>query len=147
MRKLVILTLVAACELKPPPDQQEPARAPVETAKPVEAPPPGPPAAAAGSAAPRAAISPECLQVGAKIAQVFIDSATDEAQRITYERERANMTRKTGEACTSQGWSEEARTCYLGTKSPAEIKACELKFTPPPAQPPAPSANQPGTVR
>lgn len=137
MRKLMAVLLVAACELKPPPEQEAaPPPPPAEAPTPAEAPPDG-----AGSAAPRANISPECLQVGTKIAQVFIDSATDPAQRINYERERANMTRKTGEACTQQGWSEEARTCYLQTKTPAEIKECEMKYTPPrvPRPPPAPA--------
>lgn len=146
MRKLIALVVLAACELKPAPKEQPapPQPVPAEAAKPVRPPPPvvdPGPAGAAGSAAPRVEISPACLQVGAKVAQVFIDSAKDPAQKTVYEQERANMTRKTGEACTTQGWSEAARKCYLATKTPAAIKACERKFTPPPAaKPPAPSA-------
>src|SRR5687767_10745285 len=132
MRKLVCLILLAACELQPAPKKQPapPPPPPVEAQKPVEA----PQIPAAGSGA-KIEITAQCLEVAAKVAQVFIDSATDPAQKSIYEQERANMTRKTGEACTTQGWSEDARKCYLASKDPAGIKACEKQF-PAPAPPP-----------
>jgi hypothetical protein len=147
--RALCLVLLAACELQPPPKQQAAPPAPVpaqQPAPPPAAPPPviegsaagaGSAGAGSGSAAPKIEISAPCLEVGAKIAQVFIDSATDTAHRTVLEQERANMTRKTGEACTTQSWSDQARACYLGTKTPADIKACETKFTPPPGAPPA----------
>jgi hypothetical protein len=139
MRKLLCLFLLAACELQPAP-KKEPAPPP-----PAEPPPP-PPAArpaepTAGSAAdtpPRIAITDDCLQVAVHVAQVIVSNATDAAQKSVYEQERPNMVRKTGEACTTQAWSDAARKCYLGTKAPADITKCEQKFSPPPAPPSAP---------
>lgn len=147
MRKLLCLVLLAACELQPAPKKQPPAAATPAPA-PAPAKPSAPPApalpgarttadgagavAGAGPAAAKPDISEPCMAVATKVAQVFIDSAKDPAQKNVYEQSRAIMTRKTGQACTAQGWSEEARTCYLAAKSPADIKACELEFSPPP---------------
>jgi hypothetical protein len=79
------------------------------------------------------------MEVAVKVAQVFIDSAKDPAQKTVLEQERANMTRRTGEACTAQAWSDDARACFLKSKSPAELSACEKQFMPPPPKkPPAP---------
>jgi hypothetical protein len=141
MRKLVglvaglVVVLLAACELQPAPKKQPappPAAAPTETApKPVEPPPSGAgpgSATGSGSAAAKLEITAPCMEVATKVAQVFVDSATEPGQKSVYEQERANMTRKTGEACTAQAWSEEARACYLATSTPAQIKACEQKF-------------------
>lgn len=132
MKKPVALVLFAACELQPAPKHQP---APVPAAvTPADAPAPVPPpvdAAPPDAGPPKVEISAPCLEVGAKIAQVFIDSAKDPVQRTALEQMRADMTRKTGEACTTQTWSAEARKCYLATKTPAQIKACETKFTPP----------------
>lgn len=145
MRKLVCLVLfAAACDLQPAPKQERPSPSsapPSEAARPV-APPPAPapaPAATAdtGAAAP-VVITPACMDVATKIVQVFIDNAEDTAQKSSFEQVRSTMVRKTGEACTQQGWSAEARSCYTAAKTPAAIKACERKLTPPPsAQPPA----------
>ena len=138
--RLLALCLLAACELQPAPKKQPepapPAPPPQEVAKPVEPPPAVAVVGDAGVDAAKIEISGPCLEVAAKVAQVFIDSAQDPAQKSIYEQERANMTRKTGEACTQQGWSAEALKCYLATKTPAEIKACELKF---PGRPPRPA--------
>jgi hypothetical protein len=156
--RALCLVLLAACELQPPPPKQQAApqqqaaptpQAPAQQpAQPAE--PPAPEAGSAagsaagsGSAAPKIEISEPCLAVGAKVVSVFIDSVADPAQKSVLEQSRATMTRKVGEACTTQGWSEEAQKCYLGTKTPAEIKACEAKYTPPPTaqpQPPQPGA-------
>jgi hypothetical protein len=142
MKKLVAVVLLAACELQPAP-KQEPAPAPSPPAvTPADAPAPVPPpvdAALPDAGPPKIEISAPCLEVGAKIAQVFIDSAKDPVQHTALEQQRADMTRKTGEACTTQGWSEQARKCYLAAKTPAQIKACETKFTPPPAPAKAPA--------
>ena len=130
-----LFVLLAACEIQPAPKQAPPPPPPQEqAAKPVE---PGMPADAAAPDAPeKIEITPACLTVAAKVAQVFIDSATDPAQKSIYEQERANMVRKTGEACSVQAWSENAHNCYLASKSPADIKACETKF---PGRPPRPT--------
>lgn len=134
MRKLLCLALLAACELQPPP-KQKPAPStppPAVATTPVAPPPVVADAGGAEAPAPKVAISAPCMQVAAKVAQVFIDSAKDPAQRNVYEQERANMTRKTGEACTAQAWSDDARACYLTSKTPADLKACETQYMPPP---------------
>jgi hypothetical protein len=110
-------------------------------------------AGVADAGPPKLVISAPCMELGAHYAQVVIDSATDTAQRTIFEQERANLTRKAGEACTTQDWSEAARKCYLATKTPKDVKACEEKFPPPkqeakqPKQPiaPVPGAGPAGT--
>ena len=136
---------LAACEIQPPPKQQAAPPPPAQQAQPVEPPPPITADAGVADAAVAVQITPACLQVAAKVAQVFIDAASDPAQKSIYEQERANMVRKTGEACTVQGWSENAHNCYLASKTPQDIKACELKFPgrPPRPQPPTAGGLQP----
>jgi len=140
MRKLVYLVVFAvACDLQPAPKQETPppsSPAPTDAVKPV-APPPAP-AAAVPPSAPPVVITPACMDLATKIVQVFIDNAEDAAQKSSFEQVRSTMVRKTGETCTEQGWSNEARSCYAAAKTPADIKACERKHTPPPsAKPPA----------
>lgn len=165
---VALLTLVglAACELQPAPPKQEPPPAPTPpAAAPVEgsgsagsaapAPTPAPPPVAAAADAgvadagpPKLVISAPCMEIGAKFAQLMIDAAKDDqAQRMVREQERANMTRKTGEACTKQNWGEDARKCYLAAKTPEAFHACDSKLPPQPQQvkqPKQPVAPVPG---
>jgi hypothetical protein len=155
MHTLIALVLLAACELRPAPKEQpappEPPAA--QAAAPVDAPPPavdagaatGAGSAAAGSAAPRVEISPACLEVGSKVAQVVIDATKDPAQKAVLEQRRTTITRKTGETCTTQAWSDKARACYLAAKTPAAHKRCEAKFLPrAPSAPPAKAVESAG---
>jgi hypothetical protein len=161
-RLLFIVIALGACELQPPPKKQaEPAQeAQPQVQKPVEAPPqptppPPPPEAGSGTGsgavAPKIEITAPCMEVAAKLAQVFIDGQTDPAQKSIAEQARADMTRKMGEACTVQPWSEGARKCYLAAKNEAAIRACEKKFPapqpPPKPRPPAASDPAAGGVR
>jgi hypothetical protein len=109
----------------------------------IEATPPPPPPADAAVAEDASAIdagpaaidaSPDCLKLGAHLVDVVVASATDPAQKAIYEGERMQMTRSLAEACTKEPWSPESQKCYLATKTPAQIKACEKKF---PVKPPA----------
>jgi hypothetical protein len=133
MRIALVAVLLAACELQPAPKQQP---APV-----IEAAPPPPPADAqiadaadvdAGPAPIKA--SADCLRLAAHLVDVVVASATDPAQKTIYEGERMQMTRSLAESCTNEPWSPESQKCYLATKTPAHIKACEKKF---PLRPPA----------
>jgi hypothetical protein len=131
MPRALVLILLAACELQPPPKKQAeppppPPAAQVEAPKPVE-PPPAPPAAGSGSAE-KVEITAPCLQVAAKLAQLFIDVQTDPGAKSNAEQARADMTRKMGEACTVQGWTDEARGCFLAAKTEPDIRVCEKKF-------------------
>jgi hypothetical protein len=137
MRRAVVLILLAACEIQPPPKKQP---VPVETPAP---PPPQPPQvvqpppvvvdAGTGEQPPIQA-SKECIEVAAHVVQVFIETAKDPAQGAVYEQERMKMTRATAEACDKQKWSAAAMKCYLAAKDPPTITACENKFPPPPPQ-------------
>jgi len=155
--RIALLLLIAACEIQPAPKKQP---APVienagsaQPAAPVPAPPPPPPAAAAVSDAGPVAIeaSQPCIAVAAHVAEVFIQSATDPAQKAVYEQEREKMIRATSVACTTQAWPDAAQTCYLAAKTPAEIKACETKFPPQPApvtpKPIVPEPRKPGDTK
>ena len=143
MRRAFALLLLAACEIQPAPKEKAappppPPTAQVEAPKPVE-PPPSAGSGSALPAPPKLEVTAPCLEVGAKVASVIIDNTDDPALKSIREQERGNLTRKTAEGCTVQGWSDDARTCYLGTKTPAEIDACARKFPRPrPPQPPRP---------
>lgn len=152
MRRIAILALLAACELRPAPKEQPTSAAPavppaadVPAAAAVQRPPEPPPppvdagVAAADAGAPAVAISGPCMQVATHLAQVFIDAAGDAALKLRLEHERANMTRKMGAACTTQAWSKAARACYLAAKREPAIRACEKKFTPRPTPAPTPT--------
>jgi hypothetical protein len=86
--------------------------------------------AGAGSAA-KIEITAPCLEVAAKLAQLFIDLQKDPGAKSNAEQARGDMTRKMGEACTVQAWTVEARACFLASKSEADIRACEKKFPAP----------------
>jgi hypothetical protein len=139
----VLFALLAACELQPAPKKQPEPPPPAAPVEPVQPAPPPPAPADAGVADAggtiQIEISAPCMEVAAKLAQVFIDAQKDPAQKSIAEQARADMTRKMGVACTVQGWSDEARKCYLAAKSEPDIRACEKKF-PAPAQPPKPTA-------
>jgi hypothetical protein len=104
--RVLLLTLLAACELQPAPKKQAeppppPPAAQVEAAKPVESPPPVAADAGAGSAA-KIEITAPCLETAAKLAQLFIDLQKDPGAKSNAEQARGDMTRKMGEACSAE---------------------------------------------
>jgi hypothetical protein len=154
MRWLVLAAL-AACDFQPPPKPQP---APPTTV------PPAPTVGSAGSgsgsgsagsgsagsgsavavpegsaAAPADAaasdVSNACVETGAHIAQVLIDSEQDPGTKAQYEQARSKIVRATAEACTKQTWSDDKRRCFDTTKTEADIRACEKKFPQPAPQP------------
>ncbi|HUS29993.1 MAG TPA: hypothetical protein VMZ53_15915 [Kofleriaceae bacterium] len=138
MRRALVLIALAACELQPAPKKQP---VPVEVVTPPPQPVQAPVVVDAGAAASDAEAPPpiiqasaDCINVAAHVVQVFISTARDQAQAAVYEQERMKMTRATAEACEKQQWSTAAQKCYLASKNPAEIKACENKFPPPPPE-------------
>lgn len=136
MRFVLAFVLLAACELQPAPKKQPAPPAEVTPTAPVPAPPPSAPADAGVAVADAAGVTIEaseaCVTVGAHVADVFVQSATDPAQRAVYEQERTKMVKATAEACTKQRWSDAAQKCYVAATTPALIKACENKFPPAP---------------
>lgn len=141
MRALPLLLLLAACDIQPPPKKQ-PAPAPASPTEPEQprfvapAPPPSLPEQA------KIDTTAECIETGKHVADVFVASVTDPAQKSVFEQERTKIVKATAEACTTQAWSAEARGCYLAAGTPADIKACETKF-PPPVPKDVPKANVP----
>jgi hypothetical protein len=151
MRRIApaLLCVLAACEIQPPPPRRnEPPPAPAPTPAPVPAPQPAgsgsaaltfgarPPDAGSGAgsgsaAKPAIEVTAKCLEVGVHVADVLIKTA-DSAQRAVFESERERIVRATGEACTTQAWSEAASACYLATTTQTQVKDCETKFTPTP---------------
>ena len=117
MLRLVLLAL-AACELVPAPKQQPPPVVPLETA----------PASDAAAYVPSAPIAQTCEEIGKHVAAVMIAVARDQAERSILEQERETTARKAAENCMAQKWSKEKLACYVGTRTPAEIKACDQQF-------------------
>ena len=151
MHKLVTLVTLfglAACELQPAPPKPPPA--PAGSAA---------PAAAAGSAAPVATgsagsaapaprppapppidVTPECEQAGIKLADLMIAGA-EESQKPAFERDRANIVRRTEVVCTQQHWVPAALSCIAQSKNDRDARACLERFPAPTAAPaPAPAA-------
>jgi hypothetical protein len=144
MRALVLVVL-AACELQPPPP----------------APPPAPPAQAgrpspivvadaaevavvaavdAGAPPPDAMpVTAACVVTGAHIADILIASASDPSLKASYEQARDRIVRTTAEACTSQLWTADAQRCFALSKLKADLEACEKKFPRPEASVPHPA--------
>ncbi|MBV8756896.1 MAG: hypothetical protein JO257_06470 [Deltaproteobacteria bacterium] len=165
MKKLLMLSLLAACELQPAPKQAPSvgsAAAPAAaSAVAVQAPPPAgsavavqtpPPAgsavgSAAGSVAaptpvPRPAVqaTAECEKAAVRFAELFIAGAPA-SQRGIFEQDRANTVRRTEIACTQQGWTPAALACIDQSKNDRDARACLEKFPPPGATPPGAGSN------
>lgn len=143
MRALSIITLSCAallgtaCDIQPTPKKQPPATTP--TPAPTEAPKFVQPTPPALPEQPKVETTGECTDVGKHVADVFVESTTDPAQKSVLEQERTKIVRATSEACTTQLWSAEARSCYMAAKTPTDIKTCEQQFpAPAPKEPPVP---------
>jgi hypothetical protein len=107
MKQLIAFALLAACELQPAP--------PAPPAPPPPAPPPAPSVSGSGSAdasapvavkpaaPPPVDVSPQCEQAGIKLATLMIDGA-EPSQKPAFERDRANIVRRTEIVCSQQHW-------------------------------------------
>jgi len=116
---VVVLVVLAACDLRPAPKQ-----APKPPAATVDA---GRPAlididASAGDAGPPSADA--CLQVGAHIGELWVATATDAAQKALYEQERTKTVKNVADTCTRDAWSEAARTCHLQATKWLDMQSC-----------------------
>jgi hypothetical protein len=145
VRRLAFLVLVlplASCDLQPPKrDAPKPVAAPPPAPAPAPTPPPtkiqepavpapaGSGSAAAGSAAGsgsavKAAASDVCVEVGAHIANVVIDSIEDASVKAAQEQDRTRLVRRVAETCTRDNWSETARKCFLAGKTAQALEDC-----------------------
>jgi hypothetical protein len=142
MRAILLLSLFAACDLKPSP--------------PTQAAPPPPPTGSgsgsgSGSATPRAVPrptapdvqpTPECEQAAIKYADLTIASA-DASQKPAFEIERTKIIRSTELACTQQQWPRAALACIAQSATDTQARACLDKFPPPAAATGSGSADHP----
>jgi hypothetical protein len=138
MRAVVVVALLAACDLQPPPKKQKPLLAPGDAA--IVANVADPPTlvdaapmivdAGPGRPTPDAMIevTEDCVQVGVEFARVYVATAVDLAERSAAERDQTRMVRKMAELCTVQSWSSDKRTCWLkATTREAHKKCAEMK--------------------
>jgi hypothetical protein len=124
VRYLVIFAFAIACDHKPAP-RPEPAQ-----------PPPAPTQLADAGAAPqdpfadaslqlaRIDVSPQCMEVGVRIADVMISTTTDPSQKAALEQDRAKLVRRTAETCSRDAWSDAARTCFLRATTQEQLQEC-----------------------
>ena len=136
MRVLFLVAALAACDLQPPrPKAAPPALATSDAAVAVpaiaDAAPPPLDAAVIADARPErppvdAAIevTGACVEVGEQFTTTFIATATDIAERSAADRDRARMTRKMAELCTTQRWSAGKRVCWIEASTRADHQRC-----------------------
>jgi len=135
MRAVVVLALLAACDLQPPPKKQKPLLAPSDAAvvavvadAPVPAVDAPPVIVDAGMGRPAAdamiEVTDECVQVGVEFARVYVATAVDMAERSAAERDQTRMVRKMAELCTIQSWSVERRSCWVKATTRDAHKRC-----------------------
>lgn len=152
MKKLLMLCLLAACELQPAPKQAPPApvgsaagsAAPVAVAPPADA---GVVANAVDAAVrvippPPPAVQPtaDCQKAAVRYTDLFIEAAPA-AQKGIFEQDRTNTVRRTEIACTQQGWTNTALACIDQAKTDRDARACLVKFPAPGATPPGVGSN------
>jgi hypothetical protein len=143
VRSLLLLTLLAACELKPPPPKAQPApgsgsAAAVEAKAPVVAPVPTPPPPApppttppmvvvnAGSGSGSGsgpAISEACQTVGVHITDILIANG-DQTQRAFMEQERARTVRQSELSCQRGAWNDAKIKCFAAAAKFEDLDAC-----------------------
>jgi hypothetical protein len=152
MKQLIAFALLAACELQPAPPAPPPTAPPsgsgaaqpvlagsgsAAAAAPAAAPAPTAVAPPAPAAPPPVDVSPQCEQAGIKLATLMIDGA-EPSQKPAFERDRANIVRRTEIVCSQQHWVPAALSCINQSKNDGDARACLEKFPPPaPAAPPA----------
>lgn len=150
MRALVVLIAIAgACDLQPAPKKAPPSATPAVTPP---AATPNMPAAVPGDAgvalavgdapaAPKAPadamdVTDRCLTLGAHVADVLLNEASDPSKKAALIQDRAKIVRRTAESCTRDAWNEPLISCYLAAKTQVTLQACR-KPEPAPAAPPA----------
>jgi hypothetical protein len=127
VRYAIYLVLLAACDLKPAPKQSPP--------------PPKPPAAvpvvfdAGAGADALMEVTQPCVDVGVKVATIWIETSTSPTEKAQLEQERTKMVRRMAENCTKGSWDDAIRGCMLAATTRAALQQCQLP--PPPA--PAPT--------
>jgi len=142
-RSLVVVMLLAACELKPPPPKAQPG-APTEAAAPAAkapTPPPAPTPMPAPTPAPTPTpapalddgpdhrppppppVSEACGTLAVHIADVLVQTS-EPTQRAFLMQERARLVQQAGASCQRGNWSAEKVKCFAATHTQAELDTC-----------------------
>jgi hypothetical protein len=122
---------IGACDLKPAPKKKPQAAATAPAAAAATAPvvPPAPRPAAITAVAPASADADvraeACLQVGVRVADIMIASATDAVLKAQYEQARTDVVRATANSCTNGQWDAALRQCFLNARTQPEVDACK----------------------
>jgi len=143
MKKLLMLCLLAACELQPAPKPAPTAGSAAGSAVAV-APADAAVIENAVDAAVRVVPPPvpvvqptaDCEKAAVRFTDLLI-AAAPAAQKGIFEQDRANTVRRTEVACTQQGWTPAALACIEQSKTDKDARACLDKFPAPGAAPKA----------
>ena len=144
MKKLLMLSVLAACELQPAPKPAPSAGSPAGSAVPIV------PADAAVIAdapvrvvpPPEPAVQPtaDCQKAAVRYTDLLI-AAAPAAQKGIFEQDRTNTVRRTEIACTQQGWTPAALACIDQSKTDRDALRCLDKFPAPGTPPKATGSN------
>nr|HEX4317865.1 hypothetical protein [Kofleriaceae bacterium] len=134
----VLVTLLAACDLKPAPAKQ---KEPPPVAQPHAAPqwpPPQPPqlqpqlpvGSGADDGAPAKEVTADfvthdCLDAAAHVIDLTLAGITDPKEQVIQGRKRAMMTRRTAEDCSKRPWTPETIRCFASADSVAKMRGCD----------------------
>lgn len=125
-----IALAIGACDLKPAPKKKpQAAAAPAAPAAAAPVVPPAPRPAAITAVAPASADADvraqACLEVGVRVADIMIASATDAVLKAQYEQARSDVVRATANSCTNGQWDAALRQCFLNARTQPEVDACK----------------------
>ncbi|MEO8702861.1 MAG: hypothetical protein ABI867_22645 [Kofleriaceae bacterium] len=141
MRFVLLLSLICACDFKPPKREVVAGSAAAAPAAPVDAVTaqlPPPPAVDAGAAVVAVVdagapmdLTKECTDVAVHIAEQVIRSVSDPNQKAELEQDRTKLVRRAAETCTRDKWSDAARACFLAANTKETLEACGKQLAPP----------------
>jgi hypothetical protein len=122
-----IALAIGACDLKPAPKKKPQAAPAAAAAAPGVPPAPGPAAitAVAPASADADVRAQACLEVGVRVADIMIASATDAVLKAQYEQARSDTVRATATSCTTGQWDAALRQCFLSARTQPEVDACK----------------------
>jgi len=134
-----VVLAIGACDLKPAPKKQAQAK-PAAASPAAAATPAAVPATAVAPASPNADTGAQaCLEVGVRVSDIMIASATDAVLRAQYEQARSDIVRATAQSCMNGKWDAALRGCFLAAKTQPELDACKGRV-PAPAPAPTPTS-------
>ncbi len=140
VRWLVVLSLLAACDLKPAPKKALPRPADQGSGQTAASPPvdAGVPLPPAIDDAGTKDVSAVCTEAAVQIFKVMLGAEADPALKANIEHERTQIIRRAAEACTRDDWSDSVQKCFLKASSRADLQECGKQLAQQPAAPAKP---------